>query len=88
MNQTNGDSKRVEVVVNIFGHEPEKTKDGYKILTGEDKPGREEIGIEPGMTISVKEGIDIDPKSKKGKQILENQEKRKTEKQAKKQKQR
>ena len=86
MNQTNGGSERVEVLADILGNNPKNKNSEYEILNGEDIYGSVEIGIEPGMTIAVRDGIKVD--SKKEKQILENQKNRKTEKQAKKQKQR
>ena len=85
MNQTNGgsekDSDRVEFVVDIFSHnlEQEQQKGKYKILTGENIPAKCEIGIEPGMTIHVK---DIEENEKISKeieeQILKNKKARKT----------
>ena len=83
MNQTNGgsenDSDRVEVVVDIFSHNPEQQKGEYKILTGENIPAEGEIGIEPGMTIHVK---DIEENEKIPEeiveQILKNKKARKT----------
>ena len=86
MNQTNGGSDKVEVLADILGNNPKNKNNEYEILNGEDIFGSVEIGIEAGMTITVRDGISVD--AKKQKQILENKKNRKTEKQVKKQKQR
>lgn len=86
MNQTNGGSQSLEVFADILGYNPEKENGKYKILNGEDISGSVEIGIEPGMTITVRDGISVGVEEEK--QILENQKNRKTEKQVKKQTQR
>ena len=91
MNQTNGDSKNdsnsVEVVVDIFAHNPELQRGKYEIITGKDISGIENITeIGPGVIIPVKDGIEASQEVKK--QILEKQKNRKTKKQVKNQSQR
>lgn len=86
MNHTSGDSnfKGLEICCSTLQNDPRNKYSKYLVFNGKNRNARVEIGIEPGMIITAKAGIETT--EEKLKQILENKKNRKTEKQVNKQK--